>query len=153
MSSARNDLSVAVGAVVSTLLVAVVALALMNVMHLGETVLSNRGEIKAVGVGVYENINLTLQALSINWGVVDPNSQVNQTRYVRNEGNSPEWLSMTTSNWNPTNATLYMALSWDSEGALLLPQKSKEVVFTLVVFSNVTGFTNFSFDITIMGTG
>ena len=115
--------------------------------------LGNTGSVKAVGVAVYWNSNGTTPVTSFNWGMLDPNSTKTQTCYIKNEGNSVLTLSMTTSNWNPSNAVQYMKFSWNLGGQTLNAGQIKPATFTLQIFANVTGITNFSFDVTIVGTG
>ena len=114
---------------------------------------SSNGSVKGVGVGVYWNQACTNATSSISWGILDPGSNVNKTIYVRNEGNTASTLSMTTSNWNPTNASSYMTLSWDYGGQTVNVNQVVQVKLTLSVSSSVTGITNFSFDITITAVG
>ena len=114
---------------------------------------SSNGSVKGVGVGVYWNQACTNATSSISWGILDPGSNVNKTIYIRNEGNTAATLSMTTSNWNPTNASSYMTLSWNYGGQTLSVNQVVQVKLTLSVSSSVTGITNFSFDITITAVG
>ena len=115
--------------------------------------LSNSGSVKGVGVGVYWNQACTNATSSINWGNLDPGSNVNRTIYIRNEGNTAATLSMTTSNWNPATASSYMTLNWNYGGQTLSVNQVVQVKLTLSVPSSVTGITSFSFDITITASG
>jgi hypothetical protein len=114
--------------------------------------ISNQGTLKAVGVGVYWDSGLTNKVSSIDWGLLEPGSNVNKTVYIRNEGNAAATLSMTTSNWNPSNASNYLTLTWNYGGQTLNVNEAIQVKFTLSALSSVTGITNFSFDITITAT-
>jgi hypothetical protein len=113
--------------------------------------LGNQGSVKAVGVGVYWNSNGTSPVTSFNWGMIDPNSTKSITCYVKNEGNQILTLSMSASNWNPSNCTQYMTLSWNLSGATLNPGQIKTATFTLAVSASIKGITSFSFDLTIVG--
>ena len=113
------------------------------------TKISNQGALKTVGVGVYWDSGLTNKVSSIDWGILEPGSNVNKTVYIRNEGNAAATLSMTTSNWNPSNASNYLTLTWNYGGQTLNVNEAIQVKFTLSASSSVTGITNFSFDITI----
>jgi hypothetical protein len=114
---------------------------------------ANTGSIKTVGVGVYSDQAATSPLSSINWGTLDPGSNVNKTVYIRNEGTAAATLSMSTSNWSPSNAATYMTLSWNYNGQTVNVNQVVQVKFTLAVSSSVSGITNFSFDITITATG
>lgn len=114
---------------------------------------SNSGSVTAIGVGVYFDQACTNEVTSINWGVVEPDSSVNRTVYIRNEGNVPATLEMTTSNWDPANAADYITLAWDYGGQTLNVNEVIEVKFTLTVSQSISGITDFSFAITISANG
>ena len=113
--------------------------------------LSNSGAITAIGVGVYWDSACTNITSSFDWGTLEPGSSKDFTCYIRNEGNSPSTLSMSTSNWSPQNAFDYINLSWDYDGQILDPDEVSQVTFTLSVSASIDGITNFRFDITIVG--
>jgi len=112
---------------------------------------SNAGTVVAIGVGVYWDNECTNALSSIDWGMLEPGSSKNVTGYIRNEGNSVSTLFMYTSNWNPSNASDYMTLSWDYGGQSINPDEVVQVTFTLSVDASIDGITVFSFDITIVG--
>jgi len=116
---------------------------------LGNRTISNTGSVKGIGVGVYGDQGCTNTISSINWGISEPGSNVNRTVHIRNEGNTAAILSLTTSNWNPSNSSSYMTLSWDYEGQTLTVNEVRQVKLTLAVSPSTTGITDFSFDITI----
>ena len=111
--------------------------------------INNQGTVKALGVGVYWDSNCTNPVSLINWGTVEPGSTNNVTVYVRNEGNTAANISMTTENWNPSNAPNYLALIWNFNGQQLNPSEAVQITLSLDVSSNVQGIENFSFDIII----
>jgi hypothetical protein len=112
-----------------------------------------RGTVKAVGVGVFWNSNCTSPVSFIDWGLVEPGSMNNATVYVRNEGNVAASISLATENWNPPNASDYLALSWNYDGRQLNPREVVQVTLTLTVSSSVQGIESFSFDIVISISG
>ena len=147
--------SVVLGAAVALVLY---TLALSMIGPVASEVLRNRtitnaGSVKTIGVGVYWDQALTNPVASINWGTLEPGSNVNRTVYIRNEGNAAATLSMATSNWSPSNASSYMTLTWDYGGQTLTVNEVRQVRFTLAVSSSVAGITSFSFDITIAANG
>jgi len=119
----------------------------------GNKTVSNTGSVKGVGVGIYSDQACTNAISSINWGMLDPGSNANKTVFIRNEGNTPATLSVVTSNWNPTNASSYMTLSWNYGGQALNVNQVVQVRLTLSVSTNVKGIASFSFDITITASG
>jgi len=114
--------------------------------------ISNTGNLKAIGVGVYWDSSCTSAVSSIDWGALEPGVTKNFTVYVRNEGNVQVRLSMTTSNWNPASASSYITLSWNRENYVLSSGSVVSAVLTLSVSSSISGITSFTFDIIISGT-
>ncbi|MCD6431687.1 hypothetical protein J7L33_03160 [Candidatus Bathyarchaeota archaeon] len=111
------------------------------------------GNVKAVGVGVYWDNACTNNVTSIDWGFLEPGATVNKTVYIKNEGNTPMVLNMTTDNWNPASASENITLSWNREGYVLnTTAPVVQAILTLSVSPNISGVTNFSFDIIITGT-
>ena len=138
------------------LIVYTLALALtgqvMSAIQANRTI-SNAGAVKAIGVGVYWNPDGTNMVTSINWSILEPGSSTNRTCYIQNEGNSASTLSMNATNWNPSNASDYISLTWDYGGQPVNPGELIQVIFTLSISDSVEGITSFSFDITIVGSG
>jgi hypothetical protein len=117
------------------------------------TTLSSVGTLKAIGVGVYWDSSLTNRTTAINWGTLDPGAQRSFTVYIRNEGNSAITLTQSTSNWNPSAASNYLSLTWNYNGQTINAGTSVQVTLTLTVSASITGVSNFTFDITIVGSG
>jgi hypothetical protein len=113
--------------------------------------LSSTGTIKTVGVGVYTTAQFTTAVTSIPWGTLEPGASQDFACYIRNEGNAPSTLTLSTSNWSPSTAPNYLTLSWDYNGQLINPGSAIKVTFTLNVNAGITGITTFGFDITIVG--
>jgi hypothetical protein len=89
----------------------------------------------------------------INWGILEPNSQTSFTFYVRNEGNVPVTLAMTTANWNPSAASTYMVLTWNYADQKINAGENIAVTVTLSVSGNIVGINDFSFNVVIVATG
>jgi len=115
--------------------------------------ISNVGSLKTVGIGAYWDENLTNRVNGINWGTLEPGDQKSFSINLHNEGNSAVTLSESTSNWNPSAAATYLTLSWDYNGQTIEADKNLQVTLTLSVSANITGITNFGFDIIVVGTG
>jgi len=133
----------------------VLGLFLTQVMSLIQTntTISSGGYVKALGFGIYWDASLTDRVSSIDWSALEPGSTKNTVIYIRNEGNSPMNLSMSTLNWNPSTASRYITLTWDYLNQIINVSQAVQVTLTLRVDSKITGITNFSFDIVIMGSG
>ncbi len=111
----------------------------------------NTGTVKAVGVGVYEDVGCSKNVTSIDWGIIEPGAVVNFLVYVRNEGNTRIKLNITTLNWDPPQAAQYISLSWNRENHILEPMSKVQANLTLSVASNIEEITSFRFDIIVTG--
>ena len=119
------------------------------------TKLSAAGTIKiqaSPGIGVYQNTQGTTPLTSINWGTLEPGQTQSITAYIKNEGNTPVTLSLQISNWNPIAAQNYLTVTWDYDDQIISVGEIQEIDLNLEVDPNITGITNFSFDITILAT-
>ena len=109
----------------------------------------SHGSVKGINVGLYADQVCTTPVESIQWGLIEPGATANQAVYIRNEGDSNTTLTMILSNWNPTNSSNYIGLSWDYTGQTLDISQVIQVRFTLFILENIQGITDFSFDVTI----
>ena len=116
--------------------------------------LSSTGSIQiqtTAGIAVYSDSQGNTPLTSVSWGTLQPGGTQNVICYIKNEGSSPTTLSLQTSNWNPVSATSYLALSWNYDSQPINVGSSIAVTLTLTVDPEVTGITNFGFDLTILG--
>jgi archaellum component FlaG (FlaF/FlaG flagellin family) len=118
--------------------------------------ISSSGLIVAVNVGVYSDAACTSNLTSIDWGNIYPGENVNKTIYVKNTGNAPITLTMTTSSWSPTTANNAISIGWDREGISLASGQMVAATISLSTSANayiVYGITDFSVNIIITGSG
>ena len=117
--------------------------------------ISNTGSIQTTpGINVYSDSSCTLPLISNSWGTLIPGASQNRVCYIKNVGNTPITLSFQTSNWYPTSPTSvseYLALSWNYNNQPINVSSSIEVTLTLTVDPQITGISNFNFDLTIVG--
>ena len=113
----------------------------------------NSGSIKEINVRVYNDSGCSAPLPSMDWGILEAGSSKNRTIYVKNEGNSPLTLLLSTANWTPSSAVNYITLTWDYNGQPLDPNQFIKVVLMLVISSDIRGISSFTFDITIIGEG
>ncbi len=144
-----NPKAVSTALLFSLIATAYVALAVIY----SRTVISNTATVKAVGLGAYWDSQCTSIASSISWGMLEPDSSKSEQMYVKNEGNSPVLLNMTTKSWNPTNAHDYVELAWDYDGRSLAPADVLPISLTLSLSPDTTGITTFTFDIVFSSEG
>jgi hypothetical protein len=109
------------------------------------------GTITAVNVGVYSDNQCTQNLTSISWGTLSPGSVTTSTFWVKNTGNIPITLSMTTASWSPSNANSYLTLTWNRPDTVLNAGQSISATLTLTVASDTGSLTDFSFDTVITG--
>ena len=109
--------------------------------------------ISTQGIGVYWDSECSSQVSSIGWGMIEPGSTENRMVYVRNEGDTIATISLSTENWSPASASNYMNLTWDYAGQVIDVGEVVQVTLSLSVSDTIEGITNFSFDITIVGSG
>ena len=117
--------------------------------------LSSTGSVQiqaSPGIGVYQNSQGTTPLTTLNWGTLEPGQSQTVTSYIKNEGNTPITLSLETSNWNPTQAQSYLTVTWNYNNQPINPGQTAQITLNLQVNPNITGITNFSFDITIVAT-
>jgi len=120
---------------------------------MSNTSIPNSGEIKGVNVSVYQNSACTIPLSSWNWSLLEPGSSTLKTMYVKNEGNTPMTLNMTTNTWVPSNAPTYVTVTWNRESAVVNAGSNVQANVTLAVSPSITGITSFSFTMVITGTG
>lgn len=114
---------------------------------------SNVGEVKAIGVNLYRDIECTLSLSSIPWGFIEPGGTKNYNIYARNEGDYNIYLTLDidANSWIPTEASNYLVLSWNYDNSTIIPDDVKEITLDLYCDPSVTGVDTFSFDIIITG--
>lgn len=117
------------------------------------TIIQSSGAVKAIGVSVYWDAACTDEVAAIDWSTLDAGSSENKAVYIKNTGNAAATLFLDTDNWNPSAASQYIALDWDYGGQSISPGAMEEVVLTLTVSPDISGITDFSFDIIIASSG
>jgi len=115
--------------------------------------LSSTGSVKAINVEVYWDSQCTQSVTLVGWGTHEPGDSINRTIYIKNAGNAPMTLALTSSGWDPAEAVNHITLSWDKEGEVLDANVVAQAVLSLDISETVTGITDFSFNIVIEGSG
>lgn len=126
----------------------------MQVFPAGQTTLQipTTGSIQTTeGLGAYSNLACTTPQTSITWGSLEKGGSTSVTIYVRNEGDSPQTLSLVTSDWTPTSAADYLTISWNYNNQPLNPNSVVQITLTLSVDPDIQGITNFGVNILIVG--
>lgn len=115
--------------------------------------LSSTGTVKSINVEVFWDANCTQSVSSIDWGTPAPGDLVNRIVFLRNSGTAPMIVTLTTSDWNPSDASNSILISWDKEGAQVDLDEVISAVLVLDVSSGISGISAFSFNIIIEGSG
>lgn len=118
---------------------------------LASVTIPNYGIIKAININIYQDSNCTATLTNIEWGIIEPNSTITYEAWLQNKGNVPVTLTLYTENWNPLNASDYISLIWNCEDVAINMDEIISCVFTLEIYPNVTGITNFSFYVLMVG--
>jgi hypothetical protein len=148
-----NAKRIAIFVVSACLIGMVVGSAVTLAVLSAQRAIPSSGMVVAVNVGVFSDAGCTQNLTSIDWGSVYPGSSVPKTIYVKNTGNAPITLSMTTTAWNPTVAAGQINVAWDKENAVLSPSQSTSATLTLTVSPSISSVTSFSVSIVITGSG
>jgi hypothetical protein len=130
---------------------AVVGTTVLALLSTSRTI-SSTGNVKAVKVGVYKDVNCSQAVTTIDWGTLTPGSSANSTVYIRNEGTVTLVLTRTVGNWNPSPASGNFTVGWNREGSAVGAGATIQATLNLTVSQSISGVSSFSFDITITGT-
>jgi hypothetical protein len=114
---------------------------------------SNGITITTIGVGVYWNAGATSKVTSVDWGTVAAGSQKNSFIYIRNEGNAPITISLSTLDWTPSAASNYLALTWNYDGQTIGEGVIIPVTLILTVSPYIAGINAFNFNIGVQAMG
>jgi len=135
--------------VITAILILVIA-AVVYAQLTPRVTIHNYGTIKGIGVGIYSDSECTEETTFIDWGILDSRGDwSNTTLFMKNEKNTNFTLSYQTGNWTPPEAESYLSLTWNYTDQVVHPEQVIPVDLRLQVYANVTGFTNFSFEITV----
>lgn len=110
--------------------------------------IQSAGTIKAVGIQIKDDNGNVIT--KIDWGILNPASITTRNIYAVNNGTAPITLILTTENWNPPQAENYITLSWNYPGTPITAGQSYPIILTLTVSEDITGISNFSFDIVVI---
>lgn len=143
--------------VVTILLLVILAITLVYTTYASVNVTKNISSTGSINVsanlGIYSDSACQNALTTINWGNIAPGGTTTQTVYVKNTGSGASLsLSLTTSNWTPSNANGPITITWNQENTRLAPGQSTAAIITLTVSTSITDITNFNVQITITGT-
>lgn len=108
---------------------------------------------KGVGIAIYTDALGLNVCSNIDWNQnhddnLKPGDVIPSIIYVKNVGSTPVTLTLTT-NFSPSIAETYLAITWNYNNAMLQPNDIIPVTLTLTISPSTTNITNFTCDITI----
>lgn len=116
------------------------------------TSVSNVSAVKVTqNLGVYWDERCRRPVYSVDWGMLSPGELKEVVVWVQNEGNETLILALKTLNWNPSNTSLYLNLTWDMEEATVQLGQVVKATLSLSVSSNTPSISNFNFDVVVEG--
>jgi hypothetical protein len=126
----------------------------MQVFPAGQTTLALPGTgsiITTEGIRAYSNSECTVPQTSIQWGALEKGGSNSIIIYIRNEGDSPQTLSLVTSDWNPSTAANYLTASWNYNNQPLNPNAVIQITLTLTADPDIQAITTFTHNLLIIG--
>ena len=111
------------------------------------------GKVKTSELKAFSDPECTQPLTEINWGIFYEDDMKMITIYLLKD--SPKNISLVgyANNWSPPEAKNVITWSWDGDGKIITDKNPFKVIF--IVTSSVTepiGFTDFSFDVHLIGT-
>jgi hypothetical protein len=100
---------------------------------------------------IYTDAAATATCTSIQWGTLHPSGTITKIIYLQNTGNTAETLSMSATEWTPTEASSVLNLTWNKEGTTLAAGEIVQATLTLTAAADTGLVTNFSLNIVISG--
>lgn len=134
---------------VATLAIAVIIGYLIVARASGLSVRTSLATVEAVSLGVYWDRGCTSPVSSIDWGELYPGSSKTVDVFIRNEGNGSADLSLSTTDWLPTETSQYISLGWDYNGRSLDPSDVVPVELKLSVSYSIRNIESFSLNIVV----
>ncbi|MBX5327650.1 MAG: dockerin type I domain-containing protein [Candidatus Bathyarchaeia archaeon] len=137
--------------IVIVVLVASVALE-FSVWHDFSPIPNVSAIVPSSNIGVYWDSAATRNVESIDWGNVMQGSEKQVAIYVKNLGTEPLVISMITTDWDPSSASLSIFLCWDYKVVQIKAGAIVKIVLRLVVSPSIKGISSFRFNV-IIGVG
>ena len=147
MKNSRRDSTILFLAVAIPLL----SLSLVQSVLESSATFSNRVEIKTVNLELLTSSGDPLTLL--DWGTLEPNETKVQQIQVKSLSNVDMTLTLTFGNFNPTEASSYVDVTWNKENTILIAGGTVLAEITLHIHSDISEIPAFTFGITITGSG
>ena len=131
----------------STAIVLILAGYLIAVGFLGSSTVTSTATINGNMLGIYWDLGCTQGVDSISWGTLYVGSSRTVSMHIRNEGEATIHLSLTTTDWQPAEASEVLSLDWNYDGRKLYPNEVVPIGLRLSLSPDPKGLTSFGFNI------
>jgi len=131
----------------STAIVLILAGYMIAVGFLGSSIVTSTATINGDMLGIYWDLGCTQGVDSISWGTLYVGSSRTVSMHIRNEGEATIRLSLTTTDWQPAEASQVLSLDWNYDGRKLYPNEVMPIALKLSLFPDPKGLTSFGFNI------
>jgi len=138
----------------ATAFVAALLVTCILIFSMTPNTITNVSAVEANEVGVYWDSGCTDadEVSYIDWGTLIPGSVKSIPVYIRNEGQEPMYLILSTEDWEPLNASDRITLEWDYKEQRMNPWEDPlQITLTLSVSRDIEGISSFNFEIHITG--
>ncbi len=88
-------------------------------------------------IGVYTDITCTTPLSAVNWPALQAGASSNKIIYIRNNVDRDVTLELSTKNWSPPAASVYLTLRWNYANQVLKPKQVITLTITLDVAPNI----------------
>jgi hypothetical protein len=113
--------------------------------------IGTRGNVRSIGVLIWEDPGQTAHLTFIDWGVFEPGQTKTKTAWIENNGTASLTLALSTDSWIPENSTQFIGLSWDYQNQTIAKDEILQVNLILSVSPEISGIDQFDFNIVIAG--
>jgi hypothetical protein len=115
------------------------------------SIITINGNIEtSANLEIYNDAACTIKTTGTSLGTLTLGSTITHDYYLKNIGNTPLVLTMTTLNWNPVNHS-FITLTWNKENTNVALGSVTPITLTLFVAQNSPAVT-FNCDVKITGT-
>jgi hypothetical protein len=121
--------------------------AILGFLQLGTPVATVSTVEAPQNIEVYWDNKCTDKVYSIDWGTLAPGQIKKTVIYVRNEGSAPILLNMSTTNYNPANASNYINFAWSCSDNMLEANQSIQIIQSLQISPKIKSIYSFSFNV------
>jgi hypothetical protein len=149
----KKAIAILVALIISAATLAIATTGVLSNTNFNQTIPSSGRIQSSPNIGIFNNNICTQNATTIDWATLQSGISTSKTIYIKNLGTTNAALSLSAIEWNPTNASNAITLSWNIDGRTLAPNEVVQATLTLTVSPTIdASITSFSFNIQITGT-